>query len=177
MRLRDHLKTGHSTEDLKQRNLNDMLEDLKLSLRITPIGNGYLCVDDSDACPLAFLGCTFRYSSIWDHLLQHELIDRVKGYDAIIAVSHGHWSSRGTATCPVCRERVYDSNYSDSVFIKHVYNLHTKSERAMHATELGEILQACLSSNLWVYPVRNECQELSKELEGGLIPAATKEAL
>jgi hypothetical protein len=183
MQLRDHLKTGHSMEDLKQPNLNGVLGILELSLRITPIGNGHLCVDDSNACPLAFLGCTFRSSCLWgyknpsslSHLPQHELIERVKGYDAIMALDHD-WSAIGAATCPVCRERVCNSNDSNSDFIKHVYNLHTKYERAMHATELGEILQLYLLGGERVFGCRKEFQELRNELEGGFIPSPANEA-
>ena len=179
--FRNHLKTCHRDAHLHQAHLDDILRTIDCNLKIIPIQTGLLSVVDRDACPLAFLGCSFRSTghplrrAFRVHITGHELIERAKGFCTIVAI-FGNWISYGVASCPVCTQKVCGPDGYDEYIIKHLC-LHTKSERAMHAREIREMLQPYLSgkATLGVH-WQGYIQEIREGLEEGgfLLPTATK---
>ena len=168
--LRAHLLNGHSNVQLQQPDLDDLL--CLLNLRMTKIGDGVIRLEERDVCPLAFLGCSFRSynSDLWSlhcHIKEHELIQRVKGYNEIVAV-WGYWSVYGVITCPVCNERVCGPNDGHNKFFRHVRS-HSETERAQHAKELSEMLQPYLSGKETTCSpeVLEIFKEIREEVEGG----------
>ena len=173
--LRGHLKASHSKPQVHQSHFADLLCLVNCDLRLTPIGGGLFCLDERDACPLAFLGCSFRYShqlgsgpgSLRSHLRKHELVERAKGYNAIVAV-YLCWAYEGITTCPVCNERVCGPDDSQYNFFRHLF-LHSKTERAQHAKELFEMLQPYLlgKTGFCCVKIPEILQEIREEAEGG----------
>jgi hypothetical protein len=88
--VESHLRGHHNMKRCRQPHLDVVLK--ALNLRGTPLGNGEFRMDYIDSCPLAFLGCTHRASldSLEDHVKQHELAERSKGYTAIVTTL-GKW--------------------------------------------------------------------------------------
>jgi len=146
-----------------------------LNLRGTPLGNGEFRMDYIDSCPLAFLGCTHRASlySLEDHVKQHELAERSKGYTAIVATL-GDWPWVGTAICPICQEQISSSSGTVLGFVQHV-GTHSRHGRVEHAVELSEQLSPFLNGkeNVLLYQrdffdmIRGDLQEA-----GAISPAA-----
>jgi len=152
--LVDHLNTQHSLRESKQRHLQDSLNALSLPGEFRQ-GNPIL-LDNGNACPLKSLGCEYSHlpssSALWKmrhHLRQHELIDRSKGYEMIIAF--GMWDDGvGVATCPVCKSKIgiRDSYPYISYAIFHVEDMHSSKERNEHAVHLAQMFRPYLTGQL-----------------------------
>jgi hypothetical protein len=76
------------------------------------------------------------------HLREHELLERSKGYEMIVAF-FGQWSLDGVATCPICRGMV-SKYYQFSLFVSHLME-HTRAERIMHAPEIAQLFRPYLT--------------------------------
>jgi len=112
------------------------------NLKTTELDGGLSHFQDIHACPLVFLGCTFMGpGDIYKHLETHELVERSKGYHAIISCQRW-WPSRGKTTCPICKEQ---KNQLAEFFPEHLASKHSKEERAEHRLEISEMLQPYLS--------------------------------
>jgi len=144
--VHSHLLTQHEMTTYRQQHLDVVLKTLHL--RQTPLSNGTMRLDAYDACPLAFLGCTFSGSQddIWDHLEVHELVERSQGYEAIVAY-HGSWKKWGKAFCSLCQKHIqltrdeYGAHIID--FMLHLHH-HSKEDRKFHAKELFQVLRPFL---------------------------------
>lgn len=115
------------------------------------------------------------------HLRGHELIERSKGYEAIVSIV-GYWSAWCTIiTCPVCKKRVADTHIgfkfaNHENFLSHM-DSHSKEERNLHAKEVSEMLRPYLSGKeRWPCSVRKIGERLFGELEeAGVLPAEESE--
>jgi hypothetical protein len=77
------------------------------------------------------------------HLWEHELSERSKGYEMIVAFL-GEWPELGIATCPICGRMVCNKYHSISFFILHLME-HTRAERIMRAPELAQMIRPYLT--------------------------------
>jgi hypothetical protein len=98
-----------------------------------------------------WVGCDFRLSGkdALSHLLDHDLLQRSEGYETIVAL-RGYSPSYGACTCPICYVQVTSGFIStnsiwtsDGAFMGHVA-LHSKTDRALHATVLSKMLRPYL---------------------------------
>jgi len=97
---------------------------------------------------LKFLGCEYSHPpssnarrKMEDHLGQHELLERSKEYEMIVAF--GIWINFGVATCPICRKKV-GSRYNSVGFIIDHLDEHTVDERRKHAVEIAQMFRPYL---------------------------------
>jgi hypothetical protein len=80
------------------------------------------------------------------HLMQHELLQRSKGYEMIVAFL-GSWIEWGVVTCPICKKRVTsvgDNWVQNRYFVDHV-DEHTDEERIKHVADLAQMLRPYLT--------------------------------
>lgn len=148
--LLSHLINLHALGDCKQPNQAAALGVLRV--RATQLSNGTIVVEDSRNCPLSFLGCTFQHDQnrttghraiVDDHLRTHELVDRSRGYEAMITVKK-YWCHSGLATCIICQKPVSTPKDRIQVLFYHLLYSHSKEERAAHAIGLAEMLRPLL---------------------------------
>jgi hypothetical protein len=149
--LVEHLNARHSLRTLEQPHLENILNCLNLGGQFR---NGEpILLDNINACPLRFLGCSHSHppssnarNKMEKHLRTHDLLERSKGYKKIVAF-FGSWmfyGANGVATCPICRKLVCTEKVHYGYFIDHV-DQHTKEERAMHAAEIAQLLRPYLT--------------------------------
>lgn len=148
MKLVEHLNAQHSLGTLKQPHLKDSLNTLNLGLRYREGKN--IVLDNINACPLRSQGCEYSHApspgahrQMMVHLKQHELLQRSKGYEMIVAYL-GTWQEYGVATCPICREPKSSLELGIWYIIRHV-DKHTKEERIKHAADLAQIFRPYLT--------------------------------
>lgn len=146
--LVEHLNSQHSLMASKQPCLDDILNALNLGGQFRK-GEPIL-FENINACPLRFLGCGYSHppnsSARWQmekHLWEHELSERSKGYEMIVAFL-GEWPELGIATCPICGRMVCNKYHSISFFILHLME-HTRAERIMRAPELAQMIRPYLT--------------------------------
>jgi len=142
--LVEHLNTRHSLKESEQLNLQDSLNALGLPGQFRQ--GGLILPENGNACPLKFLGCEYSHppsssaqKKTERHLEQHELLERSKGYEKIVA-HIGLWSPNGIATCPICRQA---KSYLFGIIV-HV-DSHTRKERGEHAVEIAQMFRPYLT--------------------------------
>ena len=153
--LVNHLNTQHTLKDSQQPHLKDSLNALGLPGQFWK-GKAIL-LENGNACPLKSLGCEYSQppssSSKWkmqSHLEQHELLERSKGYEMIVAF--GLWNyGTGVATCPVCKAKIgiYLGQSSMYNIISHV-SRHSSKERNEHAVHLAQMFRPYLTGHEWL---------------------------
>jgi hypothetical protein len=177
--LKDHFRATHGLEHCNQPHLDIALA--ALNLRPTRLRDASVLLEDSDKCPLAFLGCDFRDSTrnFARHVVDHELVERSEGYEGIIEIC-GWWMGWGLCTCPICHKKVArDSNPEDlrplnRQFLVHLEN-HSKEERALHAAPISKMLRPYLigketSYDAYIFhKLRAELEEVAAFQSGGTI--------
>lgn len=92
--LRNHLEEEQRKGTHKEPYLDSILNALKVFGWLqTPVGYGNYHINDSDECPLQFLGCGYRGNHTprkWGaHLDTHDMLDRSKGYLVIKSLLGG----------------------------------------------------------------------------------------
>jgi hypothetical protein len=180
--LKDHLLTKHDLMHCKQPHLDALLGVLKLK-RIQLRG-GSIRPEEDEKCPLAFLGCDIRSSTITlsYHMVEHDLLLRSEGYETIVGL-RGRWPHYGPCTCPICDVKVTressPTNFlpDNAAFVEHVA-LHTKAERALHSQAISKMLRPYLMGMETFYfndahifhKLRAELEEVGAIQSDGSIP-------
>ncbi|KAE8450608.1 hypothetical protein EG329_005952 [Mollisiaceae sp. DMI_Dod_QoI] len=147
--LCQHLNDKHDLDLCRQdRIVKERLH--ALSLRIKQLNDRWTLVENPGTCPLSFLGCGFRVPYLYapfgaspssGHIRTHDIVERSKGYDALIENGYDDYDSgRGKATCPICQKLVCKKNDYLSDFIHHV-NEHSKEERKPYIAGLWECIR------------------------------------
>lgn len=141
-------------------------------------------------CPLAHLGCKFedggfgtrRHVNLDEHLEDHDLLERSKGYEAIVMLCRW-WKSSGAASCPICRQQICDRTQEIDLFLGHLAT-HSSAERMEHAPILSQMLRPYLSKkqtwpSTWHWKeMRFVDAEITKQLEQELeIPGFGTESM
>lgn len=146
--LYNHIRTIHDLKHCNQPHLDSALVHLRL--RQTRLRDGSVLLEENNMCPLAFLGCKYRNQArsngnLFDHLIQHDILERSKGYEAIVAAC-GKWPSWGAVACPICCKKLSESRIdsrNSQAFLSHMA-CHSDNEVAMHAADFFEMLRPYL---------------------------------
>jgi hypothetical protein len=187
--LVEHLKVQHClrTEKQVEPHLVDSLRSLGLRLCVPT--NMSPIIDDVRACPLWVHGCRFRIDasrypnmhSFNGHLLEdHDLLERSKGYEIIVATGNNHWLNWGPATCPICKTLF--GGVSVSNVIMHL-DRHSIEERIMFAPDIAQLFRPYLTGQEEIYTWNlidkvlewNQDPEFRARVEeAGILPATTQ---
>jgi hypothetical protein len=186
--LVEHLKVQHCLRTAKQvePHLDDHLQSL--GLRLSFPTNMSPILGDVDACPLWVHGCRFRtddksvnyYSPFGLHLRAHDLLERSKGYEIIVATGYHYWPAWGPATCPICKTLFRD--YMGNEIVMHL-DRHSIEERIMFAPDIAQLFRPYLTGqeeiHIWDWANRvlkwNQDPEFRARVEeAGILPATTQ---
>jgi len=172
--LVDHLNLKHGQKGLTEPNLSEAVK--VLSLRCLPLGHAAtkggsaFLFQYTNACPLAFFGCDFQrldpndLNEFRNHITEHSLLQRSKGYPAIRSVI-GLWPTFRIADCPICQKRVCEKgDFIPNQFIRHVGYSHSTAERVGHAVELGELLHPLFTEEFKGYSNRRAFDRIKEDI-------------
>jgi hypothetical protein len=143
--LAKHLTSHHLRE---HRQVNHLYEVMQIVSPDILGGYGLFMIaqsqlDGTDSCPLAVNGCSFRLpinaSYVDDHVMTHELLERVKLYEIFKERFPALSLDHGRITCPICQWQ--ESGYRSLGRLARHINAHSRAGRERCTMQLFEFLQ------------------------------------
>jgi hypothetical protein len=116
------------------------------------------------------------------HLRQdHELLERSKGYEIIVATGHYYQINGRPTTCPICKTS-FNESFAGSHLIKHL-DQHSMEERIMFAPDIAQLFRPYLTgqekTQYWdktkkVLEWNQDPDFRARVEEAGILPATTQ---